>query len=62
MVCTPHGIQKLYKDGDEIKLIDLTGGPSICHNEDLETNNYTMHVNKIEYNESKGYFFLHTPR
>lgn len=62
MVCTPHGIQKLYKDGDEIKLIDLTGGPSICYNEDLETNNYTMHVNKIEYNESKGYFFLHTPR
>lgn len=62
MVCTPHNIQKIYKEGEEIKLIDLVGGPSICIEEDLETSNCMLHINKINYQEEKNYFFIHTPR
>ena len=62
MVCTSYKIQKIYNNGNEITLIDLTGVPSICVNEVLETSNYKLYVNKIEYKESSNYFFIHTSK
>ena len=49
-----------YKDEDTIKLIDLTGGPSICINEELNTTKFLLYINKIEYHESNSYFLIYT--
>ena len=43
-----------------IKLIDLTGGPTICINEDLETSNYSLHINQIKYKEANNCFIIYT--
>ena len=60
VLCTHHNLQKLYKDGETIKLIDLTGGPSICIDEELNTSKYLLYINKIEFQESNNYFLIYS--
>ena len=60
LLCTQYGLQKIYKEEEIIKLIDLTGGPTICINEDLETSNYSLHINQIKYKEANNCFIIYT--
>ena len=58
ILCTKHNLQKIYKEGDIIKLIDLTGGPVICIDEDLNTSKYNLHINQINYFEFDNYYYF----
>ena len=60
ILCAQYGLQKIYKEEEIIKLIDLTGGPTICINEDLDTSQYNLHINKIEYIEKNNCFIIYT--
>jgi len=59
-ICTSYPAQKIYKDDELIKIIDLTGGPIITINEELETSDYILFVKKITYNEETNKFYIIT--
>ena len=60
-VCTPYNIQKIFKDEEIIKMIDLVGGPTIIINEYID-DNPKLFVTHIEYIDNKNQFLVYTQK
>ena len=58
-LCLPLKIQQLYKNGDEITVINPTGGPMICINEEIDGTNGIIPI-KIIMDENTDQFLIHT--
>ena len=57
-ICTSYSVQKIYKDDELIKIIDLTGGPIITVNEQLETSEFNLFIKQIKYDDEINKFYI----
>lgn len=61
-LCTPYNIQKIIKDEDIIKMIDLVGGPTILINDYIYYFDNQLLVTSINYIDSKNQFLIYTKK